>query len=74
MKVNSGQKLIIGVLFLYKNVVSPWLRPACRFTPTCSDYARQAIEKYGVMAGSLKALRRLCSCHPLHSGGFDPVN
>jgi putative membrane protein insertion efficiency factor len=74
MKVNRGQKLIIGILFLYKRVASPWLRPACRFTPTCSDYARQAIEKYGVLVGSLKALRRLCACHPLHSGGFDPVN
>jgi len=74
MKINSGQKLFLGTLSIYKRVVSPWLRPACRFTPSCSDYARQSIEKYGVLVGCLKALRRLCMCHPLHSGGFDPVN
>jgi len=73
MKVNVGQKLVMGILLLYKRAVSPWLSPACRFTPSCSEYARQAIEKYGVLLGCLKALRRLCSCHPLHTGGFDPV-
>jgi len=73
MRMSVGQTIGTTAIRVYKRVVSPWLRPACRFTPTCSEYAIEAIASYGVWRGTLKALRRLGSCHPLHRGGFDPV-
>jgi putative membrane protein insertion efficiency factor len=57
----------------YKLCISPFLGQHCRFYPSCSDYAQQAIIDYGVARGSLLAGRRLCKCHPWHAGGFDPV-
>lgn len=57
----------------YQLVVSPALPPACRFTPTCSQYAIDAIRRYGALRGSWLAARRLARCHPFHPGGFDPV-
>lgn len=73
MKVSMGQFIALAAIRFYKRAISPWLRPACRFTPTCSDYAFEAIERHGVWRGCWKALRRLGSCHPLHRGGYDPV-
>lgn len=67
------RKLLTFVIKLYKQVVSPLLPPACRFLPTCSEYAIEAIEKHGALKGSYLALRRLLRCHPLREGGFDPV-
>ena len=55
----------------YKRVVSPWLPPACRFVPTCSEYAGAVVEQYGVLRGLPKALARLLRCHPFHPGGVD---
>ena len=66
-------KLFTFAIKLYKRFLSPLLPPACRFHPTCSDYALEAIEKYGVLKGSYLAARRLLRCHPLCDGGFDPV-
>jgi uncharacterized protein len=57
----------------YKTLLSPMLPDACRFVPTCSEYAAEAIERYGAVRGSLKALWRLLRCHPFSAGGFDPV-
>ena len=57
----------------YRLFISPILPPACRFTPTCSEYALQAIEKYGALRGLYLGARRLLRCHPFHSGGYDPV-
>jgi putative membrane protein insertion efficiency factor len=62
-----------AILDFYKRAISPWLPPACRFEPTCSIYAREAIERHGLARGAALALRRLLRCHPFHSGGFDPV-
>ncbi|MCD6499205.1 MAG: membrane protein insertion efficiency factor YidD [Deltaproteobacteria bacterium] len=57
---------------LYQRYISPLKKPSCRFVPTCSEYAVEAIEKYGVLNGSYKSVRRLLRCHPFHPGGFDP--
>ena len=67
------RKLLTFIIKLYKRVVSPLLLPACRFLPTCSEYAIEAIEKYGALKGSYLALRRVLRCHPLCESGFDPV-
>jgi putative membrane protein insertion efficiency factor len=67
------QTLAIKLVRVYKLVISPWLPPACRFTPTCSEYAVEAIEQFGVLTGVVRAAKRLLRCHPLHRGGFDPV-
>lgn len=58
---------------LYRYAVSPMLPPACRFVPSCSVYAEQAIEAHGALRGGWLSARRLCRCGPWHSGGFDPV-
>jgi putative membrane protein insertion efficiency factor len=62
-------KLIEG----YRRYISPWTKPSCRFTPTCSRYALEAIERFGALKGGWLALRRILRCHPLHPGGYDPV-
>ena len=64
---------VLSLLELYKAFVSPFLPPACRFEPTCSEYARQAIEKYGAMKGSWLGLKRILRCQPFSKGGYDPV-
>jgi len=65
--------ILIWVLKFYQAVISPWLPPSCRFVPTCSEYARQAIERHGALRGSMLGLGRLLRCHPFHPGGYDPV-
>lgn len=65
--------LLIFIIRLYKLVLSPLIPPACRFLPTCSDYALEAVKKHGALKGSYLALRRILRCHPLCGGGFDPV-
>ena len=63
----------LGALKLYKRFISPILPPSCRFAPTCSEYAAEAIEKHGVLRGSTMAMLRLARCGPWHPGGYDPV-
>ena len=65
--------VLIGLLRLYKLLVSPFLPQACRFYPSCSQYAAQAIAKHGAVRGIYLALKRLARCHPRNPGGFDPV-
>lgn len=70
----SGMKtVLVALLRFYKAAISPFLPPSCRFTPTCSEYAMGAIERYGVLRGGWKGIRRLSKCHPFHPGGYDPV-
>jgi putative membrane protein insertion efficiency factor len=66
-------RLLIVLLRSYKRWISPLLGPRCRFHPTCSEYAMQAIARFGAFKGSWLALRRILRCHPLHPGGIDPV-
>jgi putative membrane protein insertion efficiency factor len=62
-----------GLLTVYKRYLSPVLPRACRFHPTCSEYAREALLRHGLTRGAGLAFRRLCRCHPFHEGGIDPV-
>jgi len=65
--------LALKLVRVYKLIVSPWLPTACRFTPTCSEYASDAIKEFGLVRGVVRSVGRLLRCHPLHRGGFDPV-
>ena len=64
---------VLALLGAYKRFVSPLLIPSCRFTPTCSEYAYEAVFRHGVAKGLLLALKRLLRCNPFCKGGFDPV-
>ena len=66
-------KLLVALIGTYKRLLSPVLPPACRFVPTCSEYAAAAIEKHGPLRGVFLAVRRIVRCAPWHPGGFDPV-
>ncbi len=66
-------KLLVGLVWLYKRVISPWTPASCRFTPTCSTYAIEALQKHGPLKGSYLALRRILRCHPWGGSGYDPV-
>ncbi|HAU84879.1 MAG TPA: membrane protein insertion efficiency factor YidD [Lachnospiraceae bacterium] len=68
------KKIIILMIKFYRRYISPLKRcGCCRFTPTCSQYAMEAVEKYGALKGSYLAIRRILRCNPFHEGGFDPV-
>ncbi len=69
-------KLLIALVTFYRKNISPLTKPCCRFVPTCSEYALEALMKYGWARGSLLAVKRLCRCHPFHRGVhdfYDPV-
>ena len=68
------KRFLLGLIHFYQRYISPGLPPRCRFIPTCSQYAVEAIEKYGVRKGGWLAFKRLMRCHPFHKGNFyDPV-
>ena len=71
--MTRGARAATAVLRFYKATVSPLLPRACRYEPTCSVYARAAIERYGLPRGAWLAVKRLARCHPFRPGGFDPV-
>ncbi|TCJ14721.1 membrane protein insertion efficiency factor YidD [Parasulfuritortus cantonensis] len=71
--MNIGQRLLIGAIRFYQIALSPYFGSQCRFTPTCSEYAKEAVAKHGALKGAWLAVRRIGRCHPYHPGGHDPV-
>ena len=68
------KKLLLSLIRFYRRHVSPTTSPSCRFTPTCSAYAYEAINKYGALKGGWLSVKRLCRCHPFYKGDpYDPV-
>ena len=67
------KKIMILLIRGYQIFLSPLLGSNCRFTPTCSQYAIEAIRKYGALKGGWMSIKRICKCHPWHPGGYDPV-
>ncbi len=67
------KKLLISTLKFYRNCLSPYKLQCCRFYPSCSEYALDAIGKYGALKGTLKGFTRILRCHPFSKGGYDPV-
>jgi uncharacterized protein len=67
------QALLRGLIRFYQFFLSPLLGPCCRFHPTCSSYAYEAIGRHGTLRGGYLTMARICRCHPLHPGGIDPV-
>jgi putative membrane protein insertion efficiency factor len=66
-------RFLVGLIRLYQIVIGPLYPPSCRFVPSCSEYARQAVLKHGALRGGWLAVTRILRCHPWHPGGFDPV-
>lgn len=67
------KKVILAMIRFYQRAISPYTRPCCRFTPTCSQYAVEAVTKYGALKGSFLAIKRILRCNPFFKGGYDPV-
>jgi hypothetical protein len=65
--------IFMGLIRGYQILISPLTPPSCRFTPTCSQYAITAIDRFGIIEGNWLAIKRICRCHPFHEGGYDPV-
>ena len=63
----------LGIIRCYQVMISPILGPACRFYPTCSEYAKEAIEHHGMIRGTGLTVKRVLKCHPFHPGGYDPI-
>ncbi len=71
-KDNIIQKIFLSIIKVYR-FFSKYTPPVCRFTPTCSQYAYEAIKKYGAIKGGFLSIKRILKCHPYHKGGYDPV-
>jgi len=67
------KSLALGLLILYKRWISPAFPPSCRYVPSCSEYAMEAVERFGALRGGVMAAWRVMRCHPLAKGGLDPV-
>lgn len=67
------KKILINLIIFYQKAISPWLGPRCKFNPTCSEYTKQAIEKYGAIKGTIIGIKRILRCNPFSKGGYDPL-
>lgn len=67
------KRILLFIINIYRRFISPVKSGKCRFYPTCSEYAMQAVEKYGASKGMLMTIKRVLKCHPFHPGGYDPV-
>ncbi len=67
------KRILLGLIFVYQRLISPFFPPSCRFIPTCSSYAIEAIETHGAFRGGWMSLCRILRCHPFSKGGYDPV-
>ena len=67
------KKILLYLLKFYQKCISPYFGRRCRFYPTCSEYSRQAITKYGAIKGTFLSVKRILKCHPFHKGGYDPL-
>jgi putative membrane protein insertion efficiency factor len=70
---NFAKAVVLSLLRAYKGLVSPMLAPACRYVPTCSEYAQEAVDHFGAARGGWMAMKRVLRCHPFVKGGYDPV-
>jgi uncharacterized protein len=70
---NIAKAVVLSLLHVYKRLISPVLAPACRYVPSCSEYAMEAVDRFGAARGSWMAVRRVFRCHPFVKGGYDPV-
>lgn len=71
--IRLPRRTVAGLIKIYQKLVSPTMGPNCRFQPTCSAYALEAVQTHGVFRGGWLAAKRIGKCHPLHPGGYDPV-
>ena len=67
------KRVLVALLRTYQYAISPFLGRRCRYYPSCSEYAVEAVEKYGAIKGGWLGVKRVCRCHPWHPGGYDPV-
>lgn len=67
------KKILLFLIKIYQKIISPISGKRCRFYPTCSEYSRQAITKYGAIKGTYLSIKRILKCHPFHKGGYDPL-
>ncbi|NIN36046.1 MAG: membrane protein insertion efficiency factor YidD [Gammaproteobacteria bacterium] len=65
--------ILLPIIRLYRYLISPMFGPCCRFYPSCSAYAEEAISRYGLVKGGMMSVKRICRCHPYRPGGYDPV-
>ena len=68
------KQAVIFLIRAYRLLLSPYLPPSCRYLPTCSQYAEEALDKYGALKGGIIALKRICRCHPWGGSGYDPLH